>query len=157
MPLLETFTPERFIEFILNHYILALALVVVTYLLIQELFDSALKKFGFVSPLLAVTKMNNGNTVVIDVREQDEFNKGHIDSAINLPLSKIKEQISSFDAYKNNQVLIVCQDGTRSATTGKIITKAGHKDVFVITGGMQSWQEDYKLPIKVNRKNKTAA
>jgi rhodanese-related sulfurtransferase len=152
MSLSATFTPERFIEFILNHYILALALVVVTYLLIQELFDSALKKFGFVSPLLAVTKMNNGNTVVIDVREPDEFNKGHIDSAVNLPLSKIKEQISSFDAYKNNQVLIVCQDGTRSATTGKIITKAGHKDVFVITGGMQSWQEDYKLPIKVNRK-----
>jgi rhodanese-related sulfurtransferase len=157
MPLSETFTPERFIEFILNHYILALALVVVTYLLIQELFDSALKKFGFVSPLLAVTKMNNGNTVVIDVREHDEFNKGHIDSAVNLPLSKIKEQISSFDAYKNNQVLIVCQDGTRSATTGKIITKAGHKDVFVITGGMQSWQEDYKLPIKVNRKSKAGA
>jgi rhodanese-related sulfurtransferase len=152
MPLSETFTPERFIEFILNHYILALALVVVTYLLIQELFDSALKKFGFVSPLLAVTKMNNGNTVVVDVREHDEFNKGHIESAVNLPLSKIKEQISSFDAYKSNQVLIVCQDGTRSATTGKIITKAGHKDVFVITGGMQSWQEDYKLPIKVNRK-----
>jgi rhodanese-related sulfurtransferase len=157
MPLSETFTPDRFIEFILNHYILALALVVVTYLLIQELFDSALKKFGFVSPLLAVTKMNNGNTVVIDVREPDEFNKGHIESAVNLPLSKIKEQISSFDAYKDNQVLIVCQDGTRSATTGKIITKAGHKDVFVITGGMQSWQEDYKLPIKVNRKSKTGA
>jgi rhodanese-related sulfurtransferase len=157
MPLSDTFTPERFIEFILNHYILALALVVVTYLLIQELFDTALKKFGFVSPLLAVTKMNNGNTVVIDVRELDEFNKGHIEGAVNLPLSKIKEQISSFDAYKNNQVLIVCQDGTRSATTGKIITKAGHKDVFVITGGMQSWQEDYKLPIKVNRKSKTGA
>jgi rhodanese-related sulfurtransferase len=157
MPLSETFTPERFIEFILNHYILALALVVVTYLLIQELFDTALKKFGFVSPLLAVTKMNNGNTVVIDVRELDEFNKGHIEGAVNLPLSKIKEQISSFDAYKNNQVLIVCQDGTRSATTGKITTKAGHKDVFVITGGMQSWQEDYKLPIKVNRKSKTGA
>jgi rhodanese-related sulfurtransferase len=157
MPLSETFTPERFIEFILNHYILALALVVVTYLLIQELFDSALKKFGFVSPLLAVTKMNNGNTVVVDVREHDEFNKGHIESAVNLPLSKIKEQISSFDAYKSNQVLIVCQDGTRSATTGKIITKAGHKDIFVITGGMQSWQEDYKLPIKVNRKSKTGA
>jgi rhodanese-related sulfurtransferase len=157
MPLSDTFTPERFIEFILNHYILALALVVVTYLLIQELFDTALKKFGFVSPLLAVTKMNNGNTVVIDVRELDEFNKGHIEGAVNLPLSKIKEQISSFDAYKNNQVLIVCQDGTRSATTGKITTKAGHKDVFVITGGMQSWQEDYKLPIKVNRKSKTGA
>lgn len=157
MPLSETFTPERFIEFILNHYILALALVVVTYLLIQELFDSALKKFGFVSPLLAVTKMNNGNTVVIDVREHDEFNKGHIETAVNLPLSKIKEHTGNLDTYKNNQVLIICQDGTRSSTAGKIITKAGLKDVFVITGGMQSWQEDYKLPIKVNRKHKAGA
>ena len=153
MPLSETFTPDRVIEFILNHYILALALVVVTYLLIQELFDAALKKFGFVSPLVAVTKMNEGNVAVIDVREFDEFNKGHIESAVNLPLSKLKEQTASLNAYQNNQVLIICQDGTRSSTAGKIMTKAGLKDVFVITGGMQSWQDDYKLPIKVNRKN----
>jgi rhodanese-related sulfurtransferase len=132
---------------------LALALVVVTYLLIQEFFDSAFKKFGYLSPLLAVTKMNDGNTVVIDVREHEEFNKGHIESAVNLPLSRLKEQTSGLDAYKDKPVLIVCQEGTRSSTAGKIITKAGLKDVFVITGGMQSWQEDYKLPIKVNRKN----
>jgi rhodanese-related sulfurtransferase len=154
MPLSETFTPDRFIEFILNHYMLALALVTVTYLLIQELLDSALKKFGFVSPLLAVTKMNDGNTVVIDVREHDEFNKGCIENSVNMPLSKIKDHSSNFYDYQNNQLLIVCQDGTRSSTAGKIITKAGLKDVFVITGGMQAWQEDYKLPIKVNRKNK---
>lgn len=152
MPVSNSVTPDRLIEFILNHYILSLALVVVTYLLIQELFDAALKKFGFVSPLLAVTKMNDGNTVVLDVREQDEYNKGHIEGAVNLPLSKIKDQISTLNAYKGNQVLIVCQDGTRSATVGKLTTKAGLKDVFVITGGMGSWQEDYKLPIKINRK-----
>lgn len=153
MPLSETFTPERFVEFLLNHYMLALALVVVTYLLIQEFFDSAFKKFGFISPLLAVTKMNSENTVVIDVRENDEFNKGHIEGAVNLPLSKIKDHTASLDAYKTNQVLVVCQEGTRSSTAGKVITHAGLKDVFVITGGMQAWQEDYKLPIKVNRKH----
>lgn len=153
MPLSETVTPDRLVEFILNHYLLALALVVVIYLLIQEFFDSAFKKFGYVSPLLAVTKMNDGNTVVIDVREHEEFNKGHIESAVNLPLSRLKEQTSGLDAYKDKPVIIVCQEGTRSSTAGKIITKAGLKDVFVITGGMQSWQEDYKLPIKVNRKH----
>jgi rhodanese-related sulfurtransferase len=111
-----------------------------------------LKKFKFVSPLLAVTKMNNENTVVIDVREKEEFNKGHIDNAVNLPLSKLKDHTAELDAYKNNQLLIICQDGTRSSSAGKIITKAGLTDVFVITGGMASWQEDYKLPIKVSRK-----
>ncbi len=152
MPVSATVTPDRLIEFVLNHYILSLALIVVTYLLIQELFDAALKKFGFVSPLLAVTKMNNGSTVVLDVREQDEYQKGHIEGAINLPFSRIKDQITSLDAYKSNQILIVCQDGTRSSSAAKLATKAGLKEVFVITGGMHSWQEDYKLPIKVNRK-----
>lgn len=151
MPLSETVTVDRLIEFALNHYMLALALVVVTYLLIQEFFDAALKKFSFISPLLAVTKMNNGDTVVIDVREIDEFNKGHIETAVNISLSKIKEQTASLDIYKNNEILIVCQDGTRSSNAGKLLTNAGLKNVFVITGGMQSWQEDYKLPIKVNR------
>ncbi len=145
---------DRFIEFALNHYILVLALLTVTYLLIHEFFDAALKKFGTITPMIAVTKMNNGNTVVVDVRENDEFNKGHIEGAVNVPLSKIKDHISSLDAYKNNQVLVVCQDGTRSNAAGKLITKNDLiKEVFVISGGMQSWQEDYKLPIKVNRKN----
>lgn len=152
MPESAAVTPDRLIEFVLNHYFLALALIVVTYLLIQELFDAALKKFGHVSPLLAVTKMNNGNTVVLDVREHEEYQKGHIEGAINLPFSRIKDQISTLDSYKNNQILIVCHDGTRSASAAKLATKAGHKEVFVITGGMQSWQEDYKLPIKINRK-----
>lgn len=144
---------DRYIEFALNHYILILALLTVTYLLIHEFFDAALKKFGTVSPMIAVTKMNNGNTVVLDVREHDEFNKGHIEGAVNIPFSKIKEHESSLDAYKNNQVLIVCQDGSRSSAAGKIITKNDAiKEVFVISGGMQAWQEDYKLPVKIGRK-----
>lgn len=147
---------ERYIEFALNHYMLVIAFVVVTYLLIQEFFDSAFKKFKNISPMLAVTKMNEGHTAVIDVREHDEYGKGHIEGAVNIPLSQIKEHIGSLDAYKNNQLLVVCQDGSRSASAGKIIAKAGFKDVFVITGGMQSWQEDYKYPIKISRKAKTS-
>lgn len=152
MPVSEAITTERLIEFVLNHYILSLALVVVTYLLIQELIDTAFKKFSSISPMLAVAKMNSGNTVVIDVREKDEFAKGAIDGAINLPLSQLKAQASGFDDYKNQSILVVCQDGSRSASAGKIITAAGLNDVFVISGGLQSWQEDYKLPIKLNRK-----
>jgi len=74
---------DRYLEFILNHYILSLALAVVTYLLIQEFFDTAFKKFGSISPLLAVAKMNDSDTLVIDVREPHEFIHSHIEQAIN--------------------------------------------------------------------------
>jgi rhodanese-related sulfurtransferase len=146
---------ERYLEFILNHYMLSLALAVVTYLLIQELFDTALRKFSAVSPLLAVAKMNDNDTLVIDVREPDEFVKGHIENALSIPLGNLPSQLQKLESHKNKPVLIACQSGTRSASAGKILTKAGFEHVFVITGGMQAWEDDYKLPIKSAGKNKS--
>ncbi|MFI3186966.1 MAG: rhodanese-like domain-containing protein [Methylococcaceae bacterium] len=146
---------ERLLEFILNHYILSLALAVVTFLLIQELIETALKKFGAVSPLLAVAKMNDSDTIVIDVREPEEFLKGHIENAINTPLGNLSTHLPKLEANKHKAVLIACQTGTRSASAGKLLTKAGFEQVFVISGGMQAWVNDYKLPIKLTGKNKS--
>lgn len=146
---------ERYLEFILNHYMLSLALAVVTYLLIQELFDAALRKFSAISPLLAVAKMNDSDTLVIDVREPDEFVKGHIENAVSIPLGNLPAHLPKLGTHKSKPVLIACQSGTRSASAGKILTKAGFEQVFVITGGMQAWEDDYKLPIKSTSKNKS--
>ena len=106
---------------------------------------------------MAVAKMNDSDTVVIDVREVDEFIKGHIESAINSPLSKLPEQLSKLETHKRKPILIVCENGTRSASAAKILTKAEFEQIFVITGGMTAWTEDYKLPIKVTSKNKAHA
>jgi rhodanese-related sulfurtransferase len=148
---------DRFLEFILNHYILSLALAVVTYLLIQELFDTAFKKFESISPLLAVAKMNDIDTLVIDVREPHEFIHSHIEQSVNTPLGKLPEELVKLADHKNKPVLISCQTGTRSASAAKILTKAGFEQVFVITGGMQAWENDYKLPVKITSKNKIKA
>ncbi len=47
---------ERYLEFILHHYLLALGLAVVTFLLIQELIESARRKFQFLSPTMPLPK-----------------------------------------------------------------------------------------------------
>ena len=93
---------DRYLEFILNHYILSLALAVVTFLLIQEFFDVIFKRFEAISPLLAVAKMNDHNTIVIDVRESPDFIQGHIENAINAPLSNLSEQMPQLSKYKKN-------------------------------------------------------
>ncbi|MEQ1636632.1 MAG: rhodanese-like domain-containing protein [Methylococcales bacterium] len=142
---------ERYLEFILNHYLLALGLAVVTFLLIQELFESAMRKFELISPMLAVAKMNTEDTSVIDVRDGQEFIAGHIESALNIPLDKLAEQLPKIN--KNQPVIVVCQTGTRSTPACKLLTKNGFTQVFCLTGGMQSWEEN-KLPIKITSKNK---
>ena len=141
---------DRFIEFVLNHYLLTLALAVVTFLLIQDLFESIFNKFKSLSPMLAVAKMNSDDVAVIDVREPHEFSKGHIENAVNTPLGKLADQIGQFVHQKDRPVIVVCQTGARSIPACKTLTKAGFSDVYNITGGMQAW-EDSKLPIKINK------
>lgn len=144
---------DQYIEFITNHYLLSLAFVVVAYLLLQELFESAFNKFEGLSPLLAVTKMNNTETVVIDVRDPHDYIKGHIENSINIPLAKFSEKLDSIVQYKSKPVIVVCQTGTRSVPACKILTKANFEHVFNMVGGMQSW-EDNNFPKKITSKNK---
>lgn len=138
---------DRYIEFIFNHYILVLALAVVTYLLVQEILDSLMNKANSISPLSAVAKMNNDEIVFFDVREAPEFVDSHIEQAINVPLSKLKDEIANLSQYKDKSVVITCQNGARSASAGRHLTKAGFKNLYTLTGGMTAWEEDYKLPV----------
>ena len=144
---------DRYLEFILNHYILSLALAVVTFLLIQEFFDTAFKRFDSISPMLAVQKIDDERTIVIDVRESPDFIQGHIVNAINAPLSKLAEQLPNLQNYQKNLLLVTCQTGTRAAAAAKLLTKSGFDHVLILTGGMDAWQNDYKLPIKITSKN----
>lgn len=144
---------DRYLEFIFNHYILVLALAVVTYLLIQEILDSILNKARAISPLSAVAKINNtDDLVIIDVREAAEFADSHIEQAMSVPLGKFKDDISKLMSYKDKTVIITCQNGARSVSAGRQLTKAGFKKLYTLTGGMTAWEEDYKLPVKLKNK-----
>lgn len=144
---------DRYIEFASNHYLLVFALVCVVFLLIQDLVANALNKFESVSPLIAVTKMNHDDILILDVRDATEFLKSHIDNAVNIPLDKLQDKLVSFEKYKNQSVVVVCQTGARSISACKTLNNAGFSQIFNITGGMQSWEEN-KLPIKNSSKLK---
>lgn len=133
---------DRYIEFVTNHWLLFIALVVVSFLLLQELVETALRKFEMLSPLLVVSKMNSDDTVVIDVREANEFKSGHIESAISTPLGSFDKHIEKLKKHKHNPLIVVCQTGTRSTPACKKLAAAGFDKVFSMIGGMQSWEEN---------------
>jgi rhodanese-related sulfurtransferase len=143
---------DQYIEFVTNHYLLSFALVCVIFLLIQDFISNSFNSYESVSPLTAVTKMNDDKTVVIDVREPNEFIKSHIENAINIPLAKLEEKLPSLEKHKTHPIIVICQSGTRSVPACKTLTKAGFEQVFHMIGGMQSWEEN-KLPIKISSKN----
>jgi len=144
---------DQYLEFISNHYLLCLALVVVSYMLIQDLIESSFNKYQGLSPLLAVTKMNDIETVVVDVREPHEYMKGHIENSINIPLGKFPEKVNTLEKNKSHPIIVVCQSGTRSISACKTLTKENFEHVFSMTGGMQAW-EDNNFPIKITSTEK---
>ena len=143
---------EQYIEFATNHYLLSFSWVCVVFLLIQDLLSNSFNKFESISPLIAVTKMNDDNILVLDVREPHEFTKSHIEDAVNIPLGKLEEKLGGLEKHKTHKIIATCQTGARSASACKSLTKAGFTQVFNMQGGMQSW-EDNKLPIKISSKN----
>lgn len=78
--------------------------------------------------------LKDEQTVLLDVREVDEFSNGHIAQAINSPLS----QLENFQGDKSKNYLVICKSGMRSQRATDFLTSQGYQAVNV-KGGMDAW------------------
>ena len=72
---------------------------------------------------------------VLDVREPDEWQHGHIEGATHIPLRDVPARLSDVPA---GQTLVVCKVGGRSAQATAYLQQQGH-DVVNLDGGMLDW------------------
>ena len=94
-------------------------------------------KFETITTNEALELMDKG-AIVIDVRSADEYNEGHIKSAINIPVDKI-ESIT----YDKDQTLIVyCASGVRSSNAVNILADMGYTSLYNLDGGLLNWGSD---------------
>ena len=82
------------------------------------------------------------NTVLVDVRTEFEFKKGHFEGALNIPVDSLRERIGELD--KDKEILEYCQIGLRGYVAARILTQKGFK-VKNIGGGYKS---ALNLPVK---------
>ena len=73
---------DHSLEFILNHPVLSVALFIFIYLIISFEIKNFTKKYKAISCSDLVTKINDSNIVVLNTRENADYNKGHISNAI---------------------------------------------------------------------------
>ncbi len=142
---------DQYIEFISNHYFLFGGLAVVTVLLIQDIFESLLRKYDIATPLFTVGLMDNDDTLILDVREPQEHAKGFIERSLHIPAGKLDDRINELEPFKSHPIVVTCQSGTRSPQTCKKLQKLGFEKIFLLKGGIQGW-EDLSLPVKRKKK-----
>lgn len=82
------------------------------------------------------------NVQLVDVRTSEEYDKEHIDEAVNIDWQgdSFDEETQALD--KNKPVYVYCRSGKRSAEAAEHLRKAGFKAVYEMKGGMEAWQND---------------
>ena len=121
-------------------------------ILLASLFgiSSVLADVPAVSPQQAAQMQSEQNAVIIDVRENDEWNAGHIDNAIHIPLNDIQNRLKELAKYQNQPVITQCRSGTRSARAADILAKSGFINVHNMDGGLNAWQKANLKTIQAN-------
>jgi rhodanese-related sulfurtransferase len=126
-----------FLEFLMQQWPLVGALVVTVLLLI---FHESRRAGATVTPQQLTNLVNQQQGVVIDLRDQAEFRKGHIVDAINIPYAKLAERSGELDNLQERPVILVCKLGQYSSAAGKQLLEKGFKQVYRLSGGISEWQ-----------------
>ncbi|MGM9564457.1 rhodanese-like domain-containing protein [Evtepia sp.] len=83
--------------------------------------------------------MDQQDVIVLDVREQEEYDSGHIPGAVLLPVNAIGEDsAAAVIPEKDSVVLVYCRSGNRSKTASKGLAELGYTQVYEF-GGIQTW------------------
>lgn len=83
-----------------------------------------------------IEKMQSEKTILIDVREKDEYESGHIPTAHSIPLSMLEDYLTVLD--KKESYYLICQSGGRSARACEMLESHGF-DVTNVEGGTLAW------------------
>jgi rhodanese-related sulfurtransferase len=129
-------------QFVTNN----LLLIVMWFVLLFMIVNSFIKGAWDRTPQQVVQLMNNDDSLILDVRENQEFNDGHIANSLHIPMSEVKNRLSELEKYKQGQVIVSCRSGHCSVRICSLLKKKGFNNIFNLRGGIMAWQSD-KLPI----------
>lgn len=83
-------------------------------------------------------KLENEEITLLDVRESFEYEGGHIEGAVNAPLSSFDANQLSYP--KDEPIYVICRSGNRSAQAASQLQDAGYMEIYDVSGGMMAWE-----------------
>ena len=114
-----------------------LAIIIIT--LVVFLVSCGSASYEVISASEAKIMLDNDQSIkLIDVREKSEYDDGHIEGAILLPLGLIQENAESILTNKSAPYILYCRSGNRSNQASQIFIDLGYKNIYDM-GGIIDW------------------
>lgn len=130
--------------FVQNNIVLIMIVVVSGSFLLWELLSRGSGKE--VGTLIAVQLINYKNALVLDVREESEYDAGHIANSKHIPADKIKDRMQELEKFKDKPIVVIYKSGVRSGAASSILHAHGFPHVHNLAGGIDTWTQA-NLPI----------
>lgn len=123
--------------------------------LIAVLFFHESRKGGAqVGAIQLANMVNHHNALVVDLRDESEFTKGHIAGAINMPYASIRTNNDALNAHKTRTLIMVCKMGQFSASIAKQLRSGGYTQVLRLRGGIAEWRRQQMPLVTAAKKTK---
>lgn len=92
--------------------------------------------------LETLLEQEDGNTVLLDIRDKMEIHNEFEDQAnvVNIPLKLLPSQLELLAPFKNKTVVLVCRSGMRASRAQKLLETEGFTDLRVLKGGVVKWE-----------------
>jgi len=85
-------------------------------------------------------RLAKGETpIIIDVREDWEYQEANIAGAQNIPLGALPQRLEDLEDYKDQEVIVQCRSGARSATAKAFLQQQGFSNVRNLLGGIMAY------------------
>jgi molybdopterin/thiamine biosynthesis adenylyltransferase/rhodanese-related sulfurtransferase len=85
---------------------------------------------------------------IVDVRERDEWDEGHLPGAVHVPRGYLESRIEATVPDRSRPVLVYCAAGNRSAFAAKTLEELGYEHVVSLAGGFTDWKRN-GLPFEI--------
>jgi rhodanese-related sulfurtransferase len=95
------------------------------------------------TPTKLAARIESGEVVLVDVREDKERSVSHIQGDIHIPIKALLKDSDRLNKYKHKEIVCYCQTGSRSLIAATRLKKLGFK-VANLSGGMGEWNYYYR-------------
>ncbi len=110
-------------------------------------FKGLTSKIKVISRGEATRLINKEDAVVVDLRQRDDFRKGHIAGSVNLLPTEIKaNNLGELEKHKDKPIIVVDGSGMQAQEPATALNKAGFERVFVLKEGVAGWSGE-NLPL----------
>ena len=138
---------QEIMQFVGRHPVLSIAWIGLLAAVIFTTLKGLTSKVKVITRGEATRLINKEDAVVVDLRQRDDFRKGHIASAINLLPADIKaNNLGELEKHKDKPIIVVDGSGMQAQDPASALNKAGFERVFVLKDGVAGWSGE-NLPL----------